>query len=329
MSKGMRLGHSNLNKLFLAAFLLCLNLSSYGQNFPNKSIHIVIGFPPGGAIDTLSRVLAPKISKDIGQPVLIDNKAGAGGIIGMQFVANAEPDGYTLFLGTLGNFCITPAANKDLPYKVQSDFLPITQVAASPFIIFVNPLLPVNNVAELISYAKSRPGKVYFSSSGNGGLPHIAGEIFNQLAGTQLVHIPYKGSAPGITDVIGGQVQLTFEAVAIGLPYLKSGRLRAIAITDTKRSSLFPEVPTVSETIPNFALRNWFGLVAPKNTPPKAAEIIQKSISKALKDPEVLKTLNEFGFEPIGDSSNEYAQFMLQESNRWRDFFAKNEIKIN
>ena len=316
-------------QVFFCFFIGIFHFISQAQSYPSKPIHIVIGFPPGGAIDTLGRVLAPKISKELGQPVVIDNKGGAGGVIGMQFVANAEPDGYTLFLGTLGNYSITPAMVKDLPYNVQKDFVPITQVASSPFIIFTNPQLPIKNVAELISYAKANPGKVYFSSSGNGGLPHMAGEIFNEAAGTKIIHVPYKGSAPSITDVIGGQVQLTFEAIAIGLPYLKSGRLKGIATTDNKRLSILPEIPTVSESLPGFVLKNWFGLSAPKQTSSDKVQLIQKSILIAMKDPEVIKTMNDLGLEPVGDSPTEFAQFIRQETNRWQTVFAKGNIKLD
>jgi tripartite-type tricarboxylate transporter receptor subunit TctC len=312
----------------LIIFLAFCNLSGLAQTYPIKPIKIIIGFPPGGAIDTLARVLAPKISKELGQSVLIENKGGAGGVIGMQYVSNAEPDGYTLLLGTLGNFSITPAISKDLPYNVQKDFTPITQVASSPFIIFVNPNLPIRNVNELISYTKANPGKVNFSSSGNGGLPHMAGEIFNEAAGIKMIHVPYKGSAPSITDVIGGQVQLTFEAIAIGLPYLKSGRLKGLATTDNKRLSILPDLPTVSESLPNFVLKNWFGLAAPKNTAPEKINLIHKSVLNAMKDFEVIKTMNELGLEPVGDSPNEFSQFIRQETNRWQSLIAKGNIKL-
>ena len=310
-------------------FLVFFHSFCCAQVYPNKPIRIIIGFPPGGAIDTLGRVLAPKMSKELGQSVLIENKGGAGGVIGMQYAANADPDGYTLFLGTLGNFSITPAISKDLPYNVQKDFSPITQVASSPFIIFTNPQLPIRNVNELITYSKANPGKVYFSSSGNGGLPHMAGEIFNEAAGIKMIHVPYKGSAPSITDVIGGQVQLTFEAIAIGLPYLKSGRLKGIATTDNKRLSILPDLPTVSESLPNFVLKNWFGLAAPRNTSQDKINLIHHSILAAMKDAEVIKTMNELGLEPVGDSPTEFAQFIRTETNRWQSLITKGNIKID
>jgi tripartite-type tricarboxylate transporter receptor subunit TctC len=313
----------------ISMFMGLMAMNVFAQAYPNKPIHIVIGFPPGGAIDTLARVLAPKISKELGQTVVIENKGGAGGVIGMQYVANAEPDGYTLFLGTLGNYSITPAMVKDLPYNVPRDFIPITQIASSPFIVFANPQLPIKNVNELISYSKANPGKVYFSSSGNGGLPHMAGEMFNETAGIKMIHVPYKGSAPSITDVIGGQVQVTFEAIAIGLPYLKSGRLKGLAITDAKRLPILSELPTVAESLPGFVLKNWFGLSAPKQTSMDKITLIQKSIVIALKDPEVMKTLGDLGLEPVGDTPIDFAQFIRQETSRWQSLFSKGVIKLD
>jgi tripartite-type tricarboxylate transporter receptor subunit TctC len=318
-----------LIKYFFTLVFLFPSLIVHSQTFPSKPIHIIIGFPPGGAIDTMARVLAPKISKELGQSVIIENKGGAGGVIGMQYVANAEPDGYTLILGTMGNFSITPAFVKDLPYNVTKDFQPITQVASATFLVLINPNLPVKNIRELINYANTNPGKVYFSSSGNGGLPHIAGEMFNDAAGTKLVHVPYKGSAPSVTDVIGGQVQLTFESLAIGLPYLKANRLKALATTDSKRINSMPEVPTVSETIPGFTLKNWFGLAAPKQTSSDRINLIYRSIQSALKDPEVLKAFNDLGLDPVGDSPAEFSLFIRQDTQKWQNVFAKGHIKLD
>lgn len=278
---------------------------------------------------TIARVMAPKLTKQLGQSFIIDNKGGAGGVIGMQYVAKTEPDGYTLFMGTLGNFSITPAMTKDLSYNVQKDFQPITQVASSPFLIFVNPNVPIKNVSDLIAYSKANPKGVNFSSSGNGGLPHMAGEMFNEAAGIQLVHVPYKGSAPSITDVMGGQVQLTFEAIAIGLPHLKTGKLKAIATTDSKRLVILPEIPTVQETLPGFVLKNWFGLAAPMGISMEKVQTIHQAILIALKDPEVLKTFNELGVEPVGDSPTQFENFIKDETERWRKIIVRNDIKAN
>jgi tripartite-type tricarboxylate transporter receptor subunit TctC len=322
----------NITNFYPRFLIICFGLlccSAFAQNYPAKAIHIVIGFPPGGAIDTITRVMAPRMSKELGQSIVVENKGGAGGVIGMQSVAKAESDGYTLFMGTLGNYSITPALVKDLPYQVQRDFQPITQVAASAFIIFVNSQLPIKSVNELIEYAKNNPNKTYFSSSGNGGLPHMAGEMFNQVAGVQMGHVPYKGSSPSIADVIGGQVQLTFEAPAIGLPHIKSGRLRALATTDSKRLPLLPDVPAVAETLPGFVLKNWFGLSAPAGINMERVNLLNNTVKRVLQDPEVAKTFIDAGVEAVADTPAQFSNVIKTETERWQKLLSSRDIKID
>ncbi len=316
-------------KISTVIAVLCFAGEAFAQAYPSRPIRIVIGFPPGGAIDIIARVLAPKMTADLGQSVVIDNRGGAGGVIGMQAVAQAPPDGYTLFLGTMGNFSITPALVKDLPYNVQKDFTPVTQVASSGFVLYVTPQLPVKTVAELVAYARANPQKMNFSSSGNGGLPHMAGEMFNAAAGTKMTHVAYKGSSPSINDVVGGQAQLTFEAMAIGMPLVKTDRLRALATTGTTRMALLPDVPTVAETIPGFTVKNWFGIAAPAGTPADRINRLQASITKALNDPEVGKTLAGLGVDPVGDTPAQFATFIKTESERWQKLISNSGIKID
>jgi tripartite-type tricarboxylate transporter receptor subunit TctC len=306
---------------------LCASGIVTAQTYPNRSVNIVIGFPPGGAIDTIARVMAPKMSADLGQPVVIENKAGAGGVIGMQSVARAEPDGYTVFMGTMGNFSITPALVKDLPYNVAKDFAPVTQVASSGFMLYVSAALPIKTVAELIAYAKANPGKTNFSSSGNGGLPHMAAEMFASTAGIKMTHIPYKGSAPSVNDLIAGQVQLTFEAVAIGLPHVKSGKLRAVATTGLQRLDVLPDVPTVAETIAGFNVTNWFGMAVPAKTSSERIARLNQSVVKALQDPDVKKTLASLGVNPVGDSPTEFGAYIQSEFVRWQKVINDANIK--
>jgi tripartite-type tricarboxylate transporter receptor subunit TctC len=307
---------------------LCVTGIVAAQTYPNRSVNIVIGFPPGGAIDTIARVMAPKMSADLGQPVVIENKAGAGGVIGMQSVARAEPDGHTVFMGTMGNFSITPALVKDLPYNVAKDFAPVTQVASSGFMLYVNAALPIKTVAELIAYAKANPGKTNFSSSGNGGLPHMAAEMFASTAGIKMTHIPYKGSAPSVNDLIAGQVQLTFEAVAIGLPHVKSGKLRAVATTGLQRLDVLPDVPTVAETIAGFNVTNWFGMAVPAKTSSERIARLNQSVVKALQDPDVKKTLASLGVNPVGDSPTEFGAYIQSEFVRWQKVINDANIKL-
>ena len=307
---------------------LCVTGIVAAQTYPNRSVNIVIGFPPGGAIDTIARVMAPKMSADLGQPVVIENKAGAGGVIGMQSVARAEPDGHTVFMGTMGNFSITPALVKDLPYNVAKDFAPVTQVASSGFMLYVNAALPIKTVTELIAYAKANPGKTNFSSSGNGGLPHMAAEMFASTAGIKMTHIPYKGSAPSVNDLIAGQVQLTFEAVAIGLPHVKSGKLRAVATTGLQRLDVLPDVPTVAETIAGFNVTNWFGMAVPAKTSSERIARLNQSVVKALQDPDVKKTLASLGVNPVGDSPTEFGAYIQSEFVRWQKVINDANIKL-
>ena len=319
---------NTLVKTWFAVLALCAAGAAGAQPFPAKPLHIVLGFPPGGAIDTIARVIAPKMSADLGQSVVVENKPGAGGVIGMQSVARAEPDGYTVFMGTMGNFSITPALVKDLPYDVAKDFAPVTEVASSAFVLFVNNDLPVRTVAELVAYAKARPGVVNFSSSGNGGLPHMAGEMFNAAAGVKMTHVPYKGSAPSVSDVVAGQVQLTFEAVAAGLSHVKAGRLRALATTGDQRLGVLSDVPTVAETIPGFVVTNWFGMAVSAGTPADRINRIQQSVAKAMRDPDVLRTFAGLGVDPVGDTPAQFGAYIAQERKRWQKVITDANIKM-
>jgi tripartite-type tricarboxylate transporter receptor subunit TctC len=316
-------------KAAVAAAALFGAVTANAQAYPTQPIRIVIGFPPGGAIDTIARVMAPRMAADLGQPVLVDNRAGAGGVVGMQAVARAAADGYTVVMGTMGNFSITPALVKDLPYNVFKDFAPVSQVAAASFVLYANPRLPVKNVAELVAYAKANPQKVNFSSSGNGGLPHMAGEMFNAVAGTKMTHVAYKGSAPSLNDVVGGQVELTFESVAIGMPQVKAGRLKALATTGTQRLGALPDVPTVAETLPGFNVKNWFGIAAPAGTPPERIVRLQKSIAYALRQPEVAAALAGLGVDPVGDTPVQFGAYIRTETDRWQKLIAENGIKAD
>jgi tripartite-type tricarboxylate transporter receptor subunit TctC len=311
-----------------AATLLCAAAAN-AQAYPTQPVRIIIGFPPGGAIDTIARVMAPKMAADLGQSVVVENRGGAGGVVGMQSVARAAPDGYTVFMGTMGNFSITPALVKDLPYNVAKDFAPVTQVATASFVLFVNPKLPVKNVAELIAYAKAHPQQMNYSSSGNGGLPHMAGEMFNAAAGTKMTHVAYKGSAPSVNDVVGGQVQMTFEALAIGMPQVNAGRLKALATTGTQRLGVLPDVPTVAESLPGFNVKNWFGIAAPAGTPPDRIERLQKSIVNALRQPDVATTLAGLGVEAVGDTPAQFGTYIRTETERWQQLITRNGIKAD
>ncbi|GAA5232284.1 tripartite tricarboxylate transporter substrate binding protein [Verticiella sediminum] len=317
-----------LYKAVAATAMALAAASAAAADFPTRPIRIVIGFPPGGAIDTIARTIAPRMAESMGQSVLIDNRPGAGGVIGTQAVARAEPDGYTVFMGTMGNFAITPSLMTNLTFSIEKDFDPVTLVASSGFVIYVNPKVPVNTVDELVAYARERPGQVHFSSSGNGGLPHMAAEMFNSAAGVEMVHVPYKGSSPSINDLVAGQVQLTFEAAAIGIPFVQAGRLRAIATTGEQRLAALPDVPTVNETLPGFVVTNWFGMAVPAGTPPAVIDRLQQEVHKAIYLPEVQATLQAQGVEPVADSPQAFASFLHEETERWAKVIKDADIKM-
>jgi tripartite-type tricarboxylate transporter receptor subunit TctC len=305
-----------MRSLFAILALLVCSAAS-GQAFPTRPVHIVIGFPPGGGIDTVARLLGPKMSESLGQSVVIDNRAGGGGVLGTDLVAKAAPDGHTVFFGTMGNLAVNPQFLPNLPFNMERDLAPVTQVVSTWFLLYANPGLPAKNVGELIAYAKANPGKINFCSSGNGGAPHLAAELFASMAGIQLVHVPYKGSAPCVTDLIGGQVQLTFEAVTIGLQHVQSGKLRALATTSAKRLPMAADLPTIAETLPGYEVDNWYGMVVPARTPRAAIQRIRDEVVKAMAIPEIRERLLGLGQVPVGSTPEEFGPFMKSEGTKW------------
>jgi len=318
--------------LFGIAVVFALALASgagYAQSYPSKPIRIVIGFPPGGGIDMVARILSPKLSESLGQQVIVDNRAGANGIIATDLVAKAAPDGYTIFLGTTGNLSVNPALFPKLPFNIDRDFTPLTQTSSVPFLLYVNSSVPAKTLSELVAYAKANPGKVNFYSSGNGGLPHLAGELLNSVAGIKTVHVPYKGSAPGLTDLMGGQVQYGFDAVAIGLPHVKSGRLRAIATTGQKRLSFLPDVPSANETLRGFEVVNWYGMVMPTGTPREVIARLHAEIVKAMSIPDIREKLIAQATDPVGSTPAEFGAFMKSETVKWARVIKEANIRLD
>jgi tripartite-type tricarboxylate transporter receptor subunit TctC len=287
------------------------------QPFPSKPIRIVVGFPPGGGIDLVARLLAPKLSESLGQQVLVDNRAGANGIIATELVAKAAPDGHTIFIGTTGNLSVNPALYTNLPFSIERSFVPLTQTSSVPFLVYVHPSLPVRTLAQLIALAKANPGKINYYSSGNGSLPHLTGELLNTRAGVKTIHVAYKGSAPGMTDLMGGHVQLGYDAAAIGLPHVKSGRLRAIATTGPTRLSFLPDVPPANETLPGFEVVNWYGMVLPAGSSREVIRRLHAEIIKAMAVPDIREKLIAQGTEPVGTTPEEFGAFMKSETAKW------------
>jgi tripartite-type tricarboxylate transporter receptor subunit TctC len=286
--------------------------------FPSKALTIVVPFSAGGTTDILARVVGQYMAKNLGQPVIIDNRAGAGGNIGAQMVARAAPDGYTLLMGTVGTHAINQSLYKKLGFDPIKDFAPITRVALVPNLLVANPSQPFKSVKELIAYARANPGKVTFASSGSGTSIHLSGEMFQQMAGVEMQHIPYKGSAPALTDLLGGQTAVMFDNMPSVIGHVRAGKLRPIAVTTPNRSPAVPDVPTIAESgVPGYSATSWFGLLAPTGTPAPVMARLHGSILKALADPEVKKKLAEQGAEPHGEKPEQFAEFIRSETAKW------------
>lgn len=300
---------------------------SHAQALHAKPVRLVIGFPAGGPIDTAARVIAPHLTEGLGQPVIVDNRAGANGIIATDIVAKAAPDGHTLLFGTTGNLAINPSLYAQLPFNVLRDFAPVSHVASSSSLIYVHPSVPVKTLPELIAYARANPGKTHYSSSGSGGVPHLAGELLNIAAKIKTVHVPYKGTAPAFSALLGGEVQYAVSAVISGLQHVKSGRLRAVATTTPKRIALLPDLPTASETLPGFEVDNWYGLVAPAGTPRGAVTQLHKEIARALTIPAVHEKLVTQGIEPVGSAPEAFDAFMKAEIRKWSQVIQHAQIR--
>ena len=287
------------------------------QGYPNKAVRMIVPFPAGGSTDIVGRTVAQKLSEMWGQPVVVDNRSGGGTSIGTDIVAKAPPDGYTLLV-TPAPFTINPSLLAKLPYDALTDFAPITLINTTPLVLVVNPGVPAKSVKELIALAKARPGKLNFGSSTIGGSNHLAGELFNAMAGVQLVHIPYKGNAPALIDLVGGHIDLIFNGVTSALPLIKGGKLRALAVTSLQRSSALPEMPTLDETaLKGFEAVAWNGLSAPAHTPREVVAKINADVIRIVNSPELKERLKAEGSDPVGNTPEQYAAFLRAEVAKW------------
>jgi len=299
------------------------------QTFPSRPVRIIVAFPAGGGTDIVARTLSPKLSEALGQQVVVDNRGGASGLVGTELAAKSAPDGHTLFMGTLGNLSVNPLLFSKLPFDVARDFAPLTQAVSVTFMLYVHPSLPVKTVRDLITLAKSRPGSINYASSGSGGAPHLAAELFNSLAGIKMIHVPYKGSSPSFTDVLGGQVPITFDSLTQGLPYVKAGRLRAVATLGPKRTQVLPDVPTVNETLAGYEVVNWFGIVVPAGTPREVIARLHSEIVKILRMPDISERLSAQGSDPVGSSPDEFGAFMKSETAKWARVIKEANIRAD
>ena len=307
----------------IAIALAASSLQVQAQPYPNQPIRLIVPFAAGGPSDVLARAFSQKLGEDLGQPVIIDNKPGAGTNLAAEFVARSKPDGYTIFLMMVGTQAINETLYKKLSYNTVKDFAPITLVASSSLMLVANPSVPVKNTSELIAYAKANPGKVNFGSSGTGTPLHLGGELFNVQAGTDITHVPYKGAAPALTDVLGGQIQTAMIGTPAALPYVKSGKLTPIGVTSLKRSPNAPEVPAIAETLPNFEVELVYALVAPAGTPNAIIKRLNTQMSTILNNPETKTQLASRGFDVQTSTPDQLGAYIKAEVTKWAPIVKK------
>jgi tripartite-type tricarboxylate transporter receptor subunit TctC len=307
----------------IAIALAASSFQVQAQPYPNQPIRLIVPFAAGGPSDVLARAFSQKLGEDLGQPVIIDNKPGAGTNLAAEFVARSKPDGYTIFLMMVGTQAINETLYKKLSYNTVKDFAPITLVASSSLMLVANPSVPVKNTSELIAYAKANPGRVNFGSSGTGTPLHLGGELFNVQAGTDITHVPYKGAAPALTDVLGGQIQTAMIGTPAALPYVKSGKLTPIGVTSLKRSPNAPEVPAIAETLPNFEVELVYALVAPAGTPNVIIKRLNTQMSTILNNPETKTQLASRGFDVQTSTPDQLGAYIKAEVTKWAPIVKK------
>ena len=314
----------------LATALLCANAACAQGAYPNKPVRMVVPFPPGGPADVLARTLGSKLGDALGQAVVIENRGGAGAAIGTRAVADAAPDGYTILLGTVSSHAINPILNPKLGYNPVRDFAAVGPVAATPFALVAHPSLPASTVRELIALAKSRPGTLAAGSAGNGTSNHLALELFKTIAAIDIIHIPYKGSAPALADVLSGQVPLMFDLVTTSTPLVRAGTLKALAVTSRSRLPGLPGVPTMVEAgVPGFDVSAWFGLFAPAGTPAAIVARLNADMAQVLQLPDVKERLATLGADPMSGSPEQFAAFVRDENQRWAGVVKSSGMKID
>ena len=315
----------------VAALLIAVTpLAALAQGYPDKPIRVIVPVPAGGTPDVIARMVTPGLSNLLGQQLVVDNRGGAGGLIGAEMAAKAIPDGYTLFFSSPGSLTILPHLQKHVNYDTLRDFLPVSLVSVGPFLLITHPSVPVKTVKELLALAKAEPGKLNYASAGNGAANHLAMELFKSMAGVNLTHIPYKGAPQAVTDLIGGSVNLMFNSIPPALPHIKSGRLRLIAVSSAKRSPQLPDAPTVSEAgVAGYESITWFGLLAPAKTPPAIVARLHRELVKVVRAPEMRAQLELQGYDPVGGSPAEFAAFIRAESAKYAKVVKLSGAKVD
>jgi len=315
--------------LLLGIGLTTLTSHFASAQYPNRTIKIVVPYPAGGGSDTISRPLAQKLTTELGQPVIVDNKGGAGGSIAMEYVAKSAPDGYTLILGLTPQLAANVSLFEKLPYDLQKDFTPITLLADGPYLLVVNPSVPAKNVAELIALAKAKPLELNYATSGNGSGAHLAAELFANMTQVKMVHAPYKGGGQALSDVLAGHVQVLFTPPVSATQHIQSGKLRALAVTGSHRSAGLPNIPTLSEAgVPGYNSGVWYGVMAPAGTPKDVIAKLNQAFIKVLKQPDFTSLLQSSGIDPIGSTPEELTQFINKETLKWSKIIKAADIKV-
>ena len=319
-----------MKRILLAVLLATLFPQlAVAQNYPSRPIRFIVPFAAGGGTDLVARTLAHKLTQALGQPVVVDNRTGASGVIGTELAAKSAPDGYTIMIAT-PTLAVNPSLIPNLSYDPVKDFAPVSLIATSPHLLAISPSLPAKSVGELVALAKSRAEPLTFSSGSTGGSSHLAGELFNTMAGIHMVHIPYRGTGEAVTAVLGGVVSMAFLDVPTMLPHIKSGRLRGIAVTSTKRSSVAPELPTIAESgFPGFESGLWYGVVAPARTPPEIIARLNAELVKITQSPEMRETLRAEGAESVGSTPEAFSELIRREIVRWAKVIRDAHIKTN
>ncbi len=313
---------------------LCLAASTlacvaHAQTYPTKPIRLVVPFPAGGATDLFARSLSQKLGERLGQSVVVDNKPGAGGTLGSDLAAKAPADGYTLLLSTTSTHSIGPNLNPKIPYDAMRDFTPISQVGNAPSIMLVPNNSPAKTVKEWIEHARQNPGRLNYASSGNGTIVQLTAELFKSQANVFVVHIPYKGTALAIPDLVSGKVDVLFDSLPTGLPHVKEGRLRALGVTSAKRTPLAPDLPPISDVLPGYESTTWFGLFGPKGLPPEVVTRINMAANQVLKDPEVVDRLTRLGIEPVGGTPAQFNAMLTSELAKWKKIITERKITLD
>ncbi len=311
-----------------AATLLAAFAAQAAGPYPDKPITLLIPYPPGGSADILARPLGAALQKKWGQPVVLEYKPGAGGAIASSQLARAKPDGYTLLM-VLAAHAINPSLYPSLPYDTRRDFAPVSLVATLPMLVSAPLSTPANNIPDLIAYAKTHLGKLSFASAGNGNTSHLAAEMFKAQTGTDMLHVPYKGSGPAVVALLGGEVSLMFDSISTSLPQVQSGKLKALAVTGDHRSALLPNTPTVAEAVPGFVVNGWYGILAPANTPPNILDTLSTAIATAIQAPDLKAQLNSYGYETVGSTPQAFADHIDKELATWKNAVEVSGAKLN